>query len=203
MLPNSLKNHQIILASKSPRRKQLLAELGIDFEVKTKKVAETCPASLQREGIALYLSNLKAQAFDDVEENTIVIAADTIVCIDEKVLNKPTDYHEAMQMLKTLSGRKHEVITAVCLRSKEKSILFYEETAVYFKQLTEKDIRSYIDCCKPFDKAGAYGIQEYLPANKNGEMVFNRLVDKIEGSYSNVVGLPLELLKKELIKFCN
>ena len=187
-------NYNLILASASPRRQQLLKGLGLEFKIKTKKVKETYPKKLKREHIALYLCELKANAFGKkLGKNTIVITADTIVWLNGKVLNKPLDFDEAVTMLKSLSGRMHEVITAVCLKSEQKSKSFYVITKVYFNQLTTKEITNYVTKFKPYDKAGAYGIQEWIGSKG---------IKKIEGSYFNVMGLPLKELYEELREFC-
>ena len=184
---------KIILASASPRRQQLLKELGIDFTVEVKPVDETAPQELKAEQIPLYLSQLKAAQFKNmVDENTVVITADTIVWINEKEIGKPKDYADAVNMLKTLSGNMHEVFTGVTLTSKSKSHSFFVTTKVFFKQLSEQEITYYLDNYKPFDKAGSYGIQEWL-----GYIG----IEKIEGSYFNVMGLPLKELYEELGRF--
>ncbi len=186
-------NKKIILASASPRRQQLLKELGIDFTVEIKPVDETAPKELRAQQIPLYLSQLKAAEFKNtIDDNTVVITADTIVWINEKEIGKPKDYADAVNMLKTLSGNMHEVFTGVTLTSKNKSHSFFVTTKVFFKPLTENEITYYLDNYKPFDKAGSYGIQEWL-----GYIG----IEKIEGSYFNVMGLPLKELYEELGKF--
>jgi len=188
-----LKKYHFILASKSPRRQFLLKDLGLDFEVVTREVDESFPEHLKAEQIPLYLCEKKARAFDEeLNDNTIVITADTIVWIDDHVLNKPENYEDAVRMLTLLSGRMHQVFTGVCLKSNEKMILFYVATNVYFKKITPEEIDYYIRNFHPFDKAGAYGAQEWI-----GYIA----VEKIEGSYFNVMGLPLKELYEELLKF--
>ena len=183
----------IILASKSPRRQNLLKELGFDFEIKTKEIEEISPPELQRENVALFLSELKASAFvDDLNENDLIITSDTIVCLGNEIIGKPKGREDAIKMLGKLSGNKHEVITAVTFLSKEKKHTFYEETAVYFKALTFQEIEYYVDNYQPFDKAGSYGIQEWI-----GYIG----IEKIIGSYFNVMGLPVKRVYEELIKF--
>jgi len=183
----------IILASKSPRRQNLLKELGFDFEIKTKEIEEVYPPELQRENVALFLSELKATAFiDDLKENDLIITSDTIVCLGDEIIGKPKGREDAIKMLEKISGNKHEVITAVTLLSKEKKHTFYEETAVYFKSLTFQEIEYYVDNYQPFDKAGSYGIQEWI-----GYIG----IEKIIGSYFNVMGLPVKRVYEELIKF--
>jgi len=193
MLHEKLKDYKIILASQSPRRQQLLKGLDIPFEIIIKDIKEEYPKDLKKEKIALYLCELKAAAFDgEIDDNTLVITADTIVWINEKVLNKPIDHNDAVSILKTLSGNMHEVITGVCLKTKNKTHSFYALTKVFFKKLSQQEIEYYITNYKPFDKAGAYGAQEWI-----GYVA----IEKIEGSYFNVMGLPTRLLYEELMKF--
>lgn len=188
-----LNKYKIILASKSPRRHYLLKELGINFEVHTKEVDESFSPELKAQEIPLYLSQKKADAFlEELEENTIVITADTVVWVDNQVLNKPENFEDAKRMLHLLSGKMHEVFTGVCLKSKHKSKSFYAATKVYFKNLTEEEIEFYINNYNPYDKAGAYGAQEFM-----GYIG----VEKIEGTYFNVMGLPLKELYENLIDF--
>ena len=184
--------YKIILASQSPRRQQLLKELGLEFSVQPLDVDETLPAHLKHKEIAIYLSELKAKAFDfSGSENCLVITADTIVWLDEEVLPKPGNYKEAFEILSKLSGREHEVITGVTLRTSEKLESFCSITKVYFKDLSEAEIDFYIRECKPYDKAGAYGVQEWIGFIG---------IDRIEGSYFNVVGLPVKELYDALEK---
>jgi septum formation protein len=189
-----LKNsYQFILASKSPRRQFLLKDLGLEFSIHTKDVDESFAPELKAEQIPLYLCRKKADAFaDELDEKTIVITADTIVWVEEQVLNKPEDSDDAFRMLRLLSGRRHEVYTGVCLRSASKTRTFFSRTSVYFKELSDEEIRYYINNYQPYDKAGSYGAQEWI-----GYIA----VEKIEGSYFNVMGLPLRELYEELLKF--
>lgn len=188
-----LKKYNFILASKSPRRQFLLKDLGLDFEVHTKEVDESFPENLKAQEIPLYLCQIKADAFDrELDENTIVITADTIVWVNGQVLNKPENFEDAVRMLKLLSGKMHEVYTGVCIKSKNKTKVFYSLTKVYFKHLSEDEIEYYIKNFHPYDKAGAYGAQEWI-----GYIA----VEKIEGSYFNVMGLPLRELYEELLIF--
>jgi septum formation protein len=191
-----LGKYQIILGSQSPRRQYLLKELGIKFDVKLKQmVEEVYPEDLTKEEIPLYLARIKAEAFDDeLSENIIVITADTIVWKDGQVLQKPKDEKEAFDILKSLSGSVHQVYTGVCIRSVNQKSSFSSRTDVYFKNLTDKEIWYYIDKYEPFDKAGSYGIQEWL-----GYIG----VEKIDGSFFNVMGLPVQKLYVELKKFLN
>lgn len=188
-----LKKRRLILASKSPRRQFLLKDLGLNFEVHTKEVDESFSDDLKAQDIPLYLCKKKADAFEaELDENTIVITADTIVWVNGHVLNKPEDHPDAVRMLKILSGNMHEVYTGVCLRSTHKTKTFYSLTKVYFKPLSDEEIEYYVSNYKPFDKAGAYGAQEWI-----GYIA----VEKIQGSYFNVMGLPLKELYEELLSF--
>jgi septum formation protein len=179
----------IILASKSPRRQELLTLMGIDFKVVLKEVDESYPEGLTPSEIALYISEKKAKAFDEVVENEIVITADTIVVIDEKILGKPENDEHAVEILSNLSGSMHEVITAVSLLHNGHIHSFFEVSQVFFKPITEEQIRHYIKIGNPMDKAGAYGIQEWIGLIG---------IERIEGSYTNVVGLPTHRLYQEL-----
>ena len=190
-----LKGHRIILASKSPRRHELLKGLGFDFEVRTKDVDESFSDDLKGADIPLYLSKQKADAFvDELKANEILITSDTVVWLGDKVFNKPETVEEAVDMISTLSGRMHEVITAVCLTSVNKQVIFHDLTSVHFAKLEKADIEWYVNKYKPFDKAGAYGIQEWIGYAG---------IDKIEGSFYNVMGLPTQKLYIELKKFLN
>lgn len=185
--------YQLILASKSPRRQELLKGLGLEFEIRTKEVEEVFPPALFKEEIPLYLSNLKAKAFEsELKENELVITSDTIVWNENKQLGKPKDRAEAIEMLQSLSGKQHEVITAVTLMTQAKTHSFCEITNVFFKELSLSEIEFYIDNFQPYDKAGSYGIQEWIGFVG---------IPKIEGDYFNVVGLPLFRLNEELKKF--
>lgn len=185
--------YNYILASKSPRRSQLLKSLGIDFVVKTKEVEEIYPENLTKEQIPVFLSELKAKAFiTDLQENDFVITADTIVWLKQKVLGKPKDKAEAIQMLQQLSGNEHQVISGVCLSTKKKSKSFYSISNVQFKTLTISEIDYYVEQFKPYDKAGAYGIQEWIGSIG---------ITHIEGSFYNVMGLPIQKLYEEIQKF--
>jgi len=194
MLVEKLKDYKIILASQSPRRKALLEDLGLRFEIRPVDVEESYPTNLQAQEIPLYLSQLKAKAFNFEElcENCLIITADTIVWQNKQVLSKPKDENDAKRILNLLSGNSHEVITGVTFKTREESHSFYSNTKVYFKQLTKEEIEYYITNFKPFDKAGAYGIQEWI-----GYIG----IEKIEGSYFNVVGLPVQKLYSELLNF--
>jgi septum formation protein len=182
----------VILASKSPRRQELLELLGISFRVVLKDVNESYPDGLSPAETAVYIAEKKAHAFDAVVSDEIVVTADTIVSVEEHILGKPEGEEHAFEMLSLLSGKKHEVITGVCLLKGDKLKSFYELTEVYFRSLTAEQISYYIQEYKPFDKAGAYGIQEWIG------MIG---IEKIVGSYSNVVGLPTHRLYSELVSF--
>jgi septum formation protein len=192
MFPQQLNRYRYILASKSPRRQFLFNELGIPFELQTMDVEESFPEHLQGEEIPLYLSRKKAAAFELADDNTIVITSDTVVWINDHVLNKPEDEHEARVMLRELSGRRHEVYTGVCLKSKHREEAFAVRTDVWFKELSDGEIDYYIKTYQPFDKAGAYGAQEWI-----GYIG----VERIEGSYFNVMGLPVKELYERLVNF--
>jgi len=194
MLPQNIQKYKIILASNSPRRQQLLHEMGISFEVRVKPVDEIFPENLSNEEVAIFLCELKANAFveDEFKDDELLITADTIVCLGDEILNKPNDRTHAIEMLTKLSGKKHEVITGVCLRSKEKMKSFSVSTNVYFRELSMNEIEYYVDGFHPFDKAGSYGIQEWIGFVG---------ITKIEGSYFNVVGFPTEKIFEALKNF--
>ncbi|MEZ4877105.1 MAG: Maf family nucleotide pyrophosphatase [Flavobacterium sp.] len=186
MLKDKLKNYKITLASGSPRRQQFFRELGLDFEILLKEVEEIYPENLQGVEITNFLALLKASAFDnDINENEIVITSDTIVWLDNKALGKPKDFNHALEMLLQMAGKTHEVITSVCFKTASKMDILNCITKVTFSQITEKEIRYYLDVFKPFDKAGSYGIQEWIGLIG---------ISRIEGSYTNVVGLPTEMV---------
>ena len=186
--------HRLILASSSPRRQHLLKELGFNFEVMVPDVTEVYPEHLSPAEIALFLAALKSDSIDLslYPGNTLLITADTIVSIDKDILGKPSDHLEAENMLKKLSGRKHEVITAVCLRSEKKKIIFHVLSSVIFKDLTSEEITYYVGKYQPFDKAGSYGVQEWI-----GYIGISR----IEGSFFNIMGLPVKELYEALLQF--
>lgn len=181
----------IILASKSPRRQELLSLMGIDFKVVLKEVDESYPDGLSPAEIAVYISEKKARAFDESIENEIVITADTIVSLNGQILGKPETPEHALEMLTALSGKRHEVITGVSLLREHHLHSFYELSEVFFKPLSADEINYYVSTCRPMDKAGAYGIQEWI-----GMIA----VEKIIGSYSNIVGLPTQRLYQELCR---
>lgn len=188
----NLKGIKLILGSQSPRRKELLSSLDLDFKVITKNVDETYPNGLSNKEIAEYLAKLKSSVFQP-KEDEIVITSDTIVCLGNSVLGKPKNSAQAAEMLGNLSGNSHEVITGVCIKSEDKEITFSDTTIVNFKILSDNEIEYYINNYKPFDKAGSYGIQEWI-----GQIG----ITKVEGSYFTVMGLPTHQVYKELLKFC-
>ena len=190
MLREKLKNYNVILASGSPRRQQFFKDLDIDFTIQLKEVEEIYPKELKGSEITDYLANLKAAAFDDLSEKDLLITSDTIVWLNNKALGKPKDKEDAFNMLKAMSGKKHEVITSISIKSKYFQKIINDTTIVIFNNLSNEEINYYINNYKPYDKAGAYGIQEWI-----GFIAINNL----EGSYFNVVGLPVHKLYQELI----
>ncbi len=192
MLKEKFNNHKIILASGSPRRQKFLKELDLDFEIRLKEIEEIYPNHLQAEEITDFLAKLKANAFEnELKDNEILITSDTIVWLKNQALGKPTDASHALKMLTEMSGKTHEVITSVCIKTNQKEIVFHDKTSVSFASLTSQEIEYYLKNYKPFDKAGSYGIQEWI-----GLVA----IEKIEGSYANVVGLPTHKLYSELLK---
>ncbi len=189
----NLSSKRIKLASKSPRRQQLLAGLGLEFELWTKEVDEDFPQHLQREFIPLHLAAKKADAFrSEMKEDDLVITADTIVWIKDRVLNKPADRSEAIDMLEMLSGQMHDVYTGVSIMSIQKTELLWDCTRVHFSTLNQKEIVHYVDNYAPFDKAGSYGAQDWIGLIG---------IDRLEGSYFNVMGLPVQKVYKALQLF--
>ncbi|WP_425075130.1 Maf-like protein [Psychroserpens sp. S379A] len=190
MLNDTLKNHHLILASGSPRRQQFFKDLGLDFEVRLKPIKEEYPNRLRHFEISDYLAQLKSLPFkDELQPNDILITSDTIVWNNNKSLGKPSTKEEAFQMLQSMSNKTHEVITSVCFTTSSIQKTVNAITKVTFKELTKNEIDFYIENYKPFDKAGAYGIQEWI-----GHIG----ITSIEGSYANVVGLPTHLVYKTL-----
>ncbi|MDH5365478.1 MAG: Maf family nucleotide pyrophosphatase [Cyclobacteriaceae bacterium] len=185
-------NPPLVLASKSPRRQQLLRELGFNFTIKAKDTDESYPENLSPEDVPSFLAIKKAKALLNEVEDEIIIASDTIVVLEKTILGKPKDYDHAYEMISNLSGKTHQVITGVCLLNKTKQVVFSDTTQVKLKNLSKEEIDYYIKRCKPFDKAGAYGIQEWLGM---------AAIERIEGSYFNVMGLPTHKLYTELLKF--
>lgn len=178
-----LKGKKLVLASASPRRKWLMEELGLEFSIQPKNVDEIYPADLKREKIPLFLSKLKANAFSQDElEGKVILTADTIVWLKDRELQKPADLEDAKRMIRQLSGTTHEVYTAITIRTSDKIISEFDRTEVHFRDLTEDEIDFYVQNYEPLDKAGAYGIQEWI-----GYVG----IDRIDGCYFNVMGLPL------------
>lgn len=193
MLRDKFKNYKIILASGSPRRQQFFKDLDLDFEIRLKEVEEIYPEGLEAEEITNFLAELKANAFEgELKENDILITSDTIVWFDNKALGKPKNYDDAFQILKSLSGNTHDVITSVCIKTIDNTDVFYELTTVTFNELSNEAIHYYLENYKPFDKAGAYGIQEWIGFIG---------VSRIEGSYANVMGLPVDKVYSYLTNF--
>jgi len=191
MLTKKFKDYTVILASSSPRRQEIFKELDIPFKVVVKHVNEHYPQHLKAEEITNYLARLKAKPFeDDLTTNEIIITADTIVWLENNSLEKPKSIKEATNMLNLLSGKMHQVITSVCIKTKDIEKVISSVTKVYFKELSDEEINYYVEKYHPLDKAGAYGIQEWI-----GYIG----VTKLEGSYFNVMGLPIDKLYEELI----
>lgn len=190
----NLSRYNIILASNSPRRKELLSGLNIPYEIKTlPDIDESYPDNLIGKDIAIYIAKEKANAYlDQLDDNTLLITADTIVLLDGKVYGKPSDDTDAKQMLRDLSGKTHQVITGVCITTKDKQVSFGVSSEVLFAKLEDDEIEYYVSNYKPFDKAGAYGVQEWI-----GYIA----VEYISGSYFNIMGLPIQRLYRELKKF--
>lgn len=186
-----IRNKKVILASQSPRRQQLLSQIGFSFEIRTKPVEEIYPDDLTSVQISEYLVRLKADTFTLIDSDEIILTADTIVWHENKALGKPNDADEARKMLQSLSGKSHEVITSVGIKTNQNLHVFSDVTQVFFRDLSLQEINHYIKHYQPFDKAGAYGIQEWIGAIG---------IKKIIGSYNNVVGLPTEKLYHELKK---
>jgi septum formation protein len=192
-LANHLSKYSITLGSQSPRRKELFSGLNLPFSVRVIEVDELFPAEMRAVDVPEYLAVLKAVPFqENFYADTLLITADTIVLIEDEVLGKPLDYEHAFTMLKRLSGKKHVVITGVCITSNDKQVTFSDHTDVYFKSLFDEEIDYYLTHYQPYDKAGSYGVQEWI-----GYVA----IEKIEGSYFNVMGLPIQRLYEELLKF--
>lgn len=193
MLKTLLQHKNIILASGSPRRQQFFKDMDIPFSIQLKEIEEVYPNHLKAEAITDYLAALKADAFEGtLQENDILVTSDTIVWLDGNALGKPKDRTDAVAMLQKLSNQTHEVITSVCLKSITKTEIFHCITKVTFTALTDEAIHYYLEKYEPFDKAGSYGIQDWIGLIG---------ISKIEGSYTNVVGLPTELLFKKIITY--
>ena len=193
MLKDKLNTINIILASGSPRRQQFFKEMDLHYTIRLKEIEEIYPEYLQAEEITNFLAELKANAFEnELNENDVLVTSDTIVWLNGKALGKPKDYDDAFQMLQQLANQTHEVITSVCLKSMDKTEVFHCVTKVTFANLSDEAIRYYLDNYHPFDKAGSYGIQDWIGLVG---------ISKIEGSYTNVVGLPTEMLFQKLMNY--
>lgn len=193
MLKNRLKSKNLILASGSPRRQELLKSLGVPFEIRIKEIDEVYPKHLKKSEISDYLAQLKSNAFvEELNPKDLLITSDTIVWYHNMALGKPKSKDDAFQILQKLSGKTHEVITSVCIKSLQKEDIFNCITKVTFKELSSEEIQFYIDNYNPMDKAGAYGIQDWI-----GQIG----VTKIEGSYFNVMGFPIHKIYSQLLKF--
>lgn len=192
-LANHLQKYSIVLGSQSPRRKELFAGLNLPFSVEVRAIDESFPLEMLPEEVPEYLAKLKSLPFKpDFRNNQLLITADTIVLIAGQILGKPMDYPHAFEMLQLLSAKKHVVVTGVCLTSNDKQITFSDHTDVCFKKLSDEEIDYYLTHYHPYDKAGSYGVQEWI-----GYVA----IEKMEGSYFNVMGLPVQRLYEELLKF--
>ncbi len=184
----------IILASQSPRRSQLLSQAGIPFRVQAIPVEEDYPADLAALEVAPFLAKKKATAAAILLEkpNQLLLCADSVVILNDTIYGKPTDRADAMRIIRALSGQKHTVVTGVCLKSQDKELVFSGVSDVYFSELTEKEIAHYVDTCEPYDKAGAYAIQEWIGLCK---------IHRIDGTYHNIMGLPVDLVYAALLSW--
>lgn len=191
MLREKLSNYNLILASGSPRRQHLFKELDIPFTIDIREVEEVYPKHLKGAQITDYLADLKSKSFKNLQANDLLITSDTIVWFEEKAIGKPKNKKDAFDMLKKMSGKEHDVFTSVSIRGKSMQKIFNDKTMVLFEEFTNEEINYYIDKCSPYDKAGSYGIQDWIGLIG---------VKKITGSYFNVMGLPVHKLYKELLK---
>jgi septum formation protein len=191
MLRKKLSNYNLILASGSPRRQEFFKQLDVPFTIQLKEVDEIYPDHLKGEEITDYLADLKSKAFTNLQENDLLVTSDTIVWFEGKAIGKPKDQQDAFHMLKEMSGKQHSVYTSVSIKSASFQKIFHDETSVEFEKFTDEEINYYLENFKPYDKAGSYGIQDWIGLIG---------VKKIEGSYFNVMGLPVHKLYKELLK---
>lgn len=189
MILDNLKDKEVILASGSPRRQEILKSIGVDFKIELRSVDEVFSEELKHHEISDYLAELKADQFEDLKHNQILITGDTIVWHNNNALNKPSDKEEAYQMLKSLSNASHEVISSFCIKTVEKTETFFDSAEVKFKPLTDDEIWHYINNYSPFDKAGAYGIQEWI-----GQIG----ISELKGSFYTVMGFPIHLVYEKL-----
>tara|TARA_B110000037_G_scaffold142260_1_gene160952 strand:- start:18788 stop:19366 length:579 start_codon:yes stop_codon:yes gene_type:complete len=192
MLKERLKKYNIILASGSPRRQQLLKDLNLDFSIQLKEIEENFPSNLKGSEITDYLAKLKSTPFQKLKKNDILITSDTIVWLHNKAIGKPKSKIEAIEIFNKLSGNMHQVITSVCIKTTQNIKIFNDTTNVFFKTLTDEEINYYIDNFSPYDKAGGYGVQDWI-----GYIG----VEKIEGSFYNVMGFPIHKFYQEMLKF--
>lgn len=194
LLHDTLKNYRLILASQSPRRRQLLADCGLEYELAERyEVEELFPATMAADEVPVYLSRLKSEGYPaELAERDILLTADTVVIIDNEILGKPADEAEARAMLRRLSGRAHRVTTGVTLRSRDRVESFAVQSDVYFRTLTDEEIAYYVTRYRPMDKAGSYGIQEWI-----GYVG----IERIDGSFYNVMGLPVQRVYAALAEF--
>ena len=191
MLRQKLSNYNLILASGSPRRQNFFKQLDVPFTIQLKEIEEIYPDHVKAAEITDYLADLKSKAFTDLNENDLLITSDTIVWFEGKAIGKPKDKEDAFQMLKAMSGKQHQVYTSVSIKSKNFQKIFHDETSVTFENFTDEEILYYLEKDAPYDKAGSYGIQDWIGLIG---------VKKLEGSYFNVMGLPVHKLYKELLK---
>jgi septum formation protein len=189
---NMLLNRPLVVASTSPRRQYLMKEAGFTFTIEKPEIDESFPPDLPVDQVAKYLAEKKAEYFRLTMKEELVLTADTVVILQNKILNKPQDRNDAIEMLQSLSGNNHKVMTGVCILSKEKETSFDDTTEVTFQKLSLKEIAYYVDNYKPYDKAGAYGAQDWIG------MV---AIQKIVGSYFNVMGLPIHQVYQHLIRW--
>ncbi len=183
---------KVLLASKSPRRRELLKMLDVEFEIVEADVEESFPSSLAAEEVPIFLAKKKATALEEIPHGAVLLTSDTIVVLDEEIIGKPVDRADAFRMLTALSGRSHRVITGVCLKSSNREIAFADITEVHFRELSESEINYYLEHYKPYDKAGSYGIQEWIGAVA---------IDRINGCFYNVMGLPVRRVYEALTSF--
>ena len=190
---NNFKKYNFILGSNSPRRSEILKEMGLDFKIIASNIDETIPKGIKNKNVSIYLAKEKANfLFKELNENEILITADTIVLMNDEIITKPSNKKDAKDILQKISNNKHEVITGICITSNSNQHSFSSKTEVFFNKISNSEIEYYLEKFKPYDKAGSYGIQEWLGLIS---------VRKIIGSYTNVVGLPSSELYQELNKF--
>ncbi|HRG34085.1 MAG TPA: Maf family protein [Saprospiraceae bacterium] len=193
MCNNYINRRKLILASSSPRRKQLLEEAGFWFDVRPIDIDETFPNDMALESVASYIAEKKANAAQNfIQENEILLTADSVVVLGDKIFNKPLDFNDAYRMLAHLSGKTHIVYTGVCLRDQKQELIFTGKSKVSFRELNDSEVRWYINKYKPYDKAGSYAVQEWIGLCK---------ISDIEGSYANIMGLPTDLVYEALRNF--